>query len=82
MNPFFRPSRIDGRPVLDMEKVKAAVICAVVGHAWHWVRTSRKAKADRSFIGKIKILLWLEWAVLTGLLIGVVVWRLWRGGAS
>ena len=33
-------------------------------------------------IREIKILLWIEAAILTGLVVGVVVWRIWRGGAA
>jgi hypothetical protein len=33
-------------------------------------------------IRSIKVLLWLEAAIVTGVLLGGIVWRLWRGGAS
>ena len=33
-------------------------------------------------IREIKVLLWIEGAILSGLVLGMVIWRLWRGGAS
>ena len=32
-------------------------------------------------IREIKVLLWIEAAILSGLVIGSIVWRIWRGGA-
>ena len=83
MNHFFRPSLFDGRPVLDVKKlitaIAQALLCLCYAKARLWLGSNL-----RQPLGFIKVLLWIELAILTGLMVGVVVWRVWIhcGGAS